>query len=88
MSPKKDRNTTIAYRLLSSTPELTYTAAEGELLFDTITDGDETYLKWTTTFSNDADAQVIQDQKYKKLEFFKEFKSNISGPNKKAKTDS
>jgi hypothetical protein len=55
-----------------------YSAAEGELDFHKVTDGDATFLTWTTIFSNDADLQVVQDQKYKKLDFFADFKASCS----------
>jgi hypothetical protein len=55
-----------------------YSAAEGELDFRKVTDGNATFLTWTTMFSNDADAQVMQDQKYKKLEFFQDFKKTLA----------
>ena len=54
-----------------------FTAAEGELDFHKVTDGDVTFLTWTTLFSNDADLHVMQDQKYKKLEFFADFKASL-----------
>ena len=74
----QDRNYTIAYEVLSSTPAMDYSAAEGEMDFRKVTDGDATFLTWTNIFSNDADLQVVQDQKYKKLEFFAEFKATSS----------
>ena len=40
-----------------------------------ITDTNECLWTWTSEFSNDCDCQVIQDQKYKKLEVFKCVKS-------------
>lgn len=55
-----------------------YTAAEGEIDLQKVTDDDTTFLTWTTVFSNDADAQVMQDQKYKKMEFFADFKKALS----------
>mmetsp|Transcript_25512 Transcript_25512/g.42429 ORF Transcript_25512/g.42429 Transcript_25512/m.42429 type:complete len:156 (-) Transcript_25512:382-849(-) len=72
-----DRNYTIAYEVCSSTPAMKYSAAEGEIDIQKVTDGDATFLTWTTMFSNDADAQVMQDQKYKKLDFFADFKKAI-----------
>ena len=73
-----DRNYTIAYEVIGAEPEMSCTSFEGELMFARVTDGNATFLKWTTLFSNDADAQVISDQKYKKLEFFAEFKKNVA----------
>ena len=43
-----------------------------------VTDDNTTFVEWVTEFSNDADANVIGDQKYKKLEFFSEMKKNLS----------
>jgi hypothetical protein len=43
-----------------------------------VTDDNTTYVEWTTDFSNDADATVITDQRYKKLEFFAELKKNLT----------
>ena len=73
-----DRNHTIAYQVVSTSPSVTASSIEGELVFERISDGDSTFLKWSTEFSNDADAQVIADQKYKKLDCFKEFKKNVA----------
>lgn len=72
-----DRNFTIAYRVINASPEITASSVEGELVFERISDGDQTFLKWTTEFTNDADANVIADQKYKKLDFFAEFKKAV-----------
>eukprot|EP00542_Grammatophora_oceanica_P018966 CAMPEP_0194049516 /NCGR_PEP_ID=MMETSP0009_2-20130614/30727_1 /TAXON_ID=210454 /ORGANISM="Grammatophora oceanica, Strain CCMP 410" /LENGTH=154 /DNA_ID=CAMNT_0038695695 /DNA_START=54 /DNA_END=518 /DNA_ORIENTATION=- len=72
-----DRNYTLAYEVIGSEPAMTCTSVEGELAFIKVSDSDETFLKWTTIFSNDADAQVVEDQKYKKLDFFKEFKKTV-----------
>ena len=43
-----------------------------------VTDDNSTYVQWVTDFSNDADATVIFDQKYKKLEFFADMKKTLS----------
>jgi hypothetical protein len=75
---QQDRQNTIGYQLLSSTPVLTYTAAEGEISFEKVSDTNQSFLKWTTIFSNDASIEVLQDQKYKKLEFFAQFKKSFS----------
>jgi hypothetical protein len=72
-----DRNYTVAYEVVETEPNTSYTGCEGEIALQKISDTDETFLKWTTVFSNDADAQVIADQKYKKLDYFKAFKKNL-----------
>jgi len=73
-----DRNYTVAYEVVATEPAMTYTSAEGEIVLDKVSETNETFLKWTTTFSNDADAQVMADQKYKKLDFFMAFKKNLA----------
>jgi hypothetical protein len=73
-----DRNYTIAYEVIETDPAMSCTSVEGEMVFHKVSDGNATFLKWTTVFSNDADAQVITDQKYKKLEFFAEFKKSVA----------
>lgn len=74
----QDRNHTIAYEVCGATPAMNFSAAEGEIDLQKVTDGNASFLKWTTLFSNDADAQVIQDQKYKKQEFFADFKKALA----------
>ena len=55
---------------------MSFSALEGEIKLQEVTDSSQTFITWTTTCSNDADAQVMQDQKYKKLEFFADFKKS------------
>lgn len=55
---------------------MSFSALEGEIKLQEVTDTSQTFITWTTTCSNDADAQVMQDQKYKKLEFFADFKKS------------
>lgn len=69
--------TNSAYELLTAEPAITSSSLQGELQFGAVTSDDTTFLRWTTEFSNDADLAVISDQKYKKLEFFKNAKSNL-----------
>lgn len=73
-----DRLHTIAYMVVKATPTITATSVEGVIHMESVTDGDHTFLLWTTEYSNDADAQVMADQKYKKLDCFKEFKKNLA----------
>ena len=65
-----DRKFTIAYEVLTSEPELTFTGMTGEFKLIPITMTNECVLTWTTEYSNDCDVQVIQDSKFKKQEFF------------------
>ena len=72
-----ERNHSVAYEVLDVEPAVTTASRQGELTFTAVTSDDTTFFTWTTEFSNDADLAVISDQKYKKLEFFKDVKSNL-----------
>ena len=48
----------------------------GEISHIQVTDIYSNFIKWTTDFSNDIDANVIQDQKYKKHDFFDAYTCN------------
>ena len=51
---------------------------QAELRLLRVSDDNTTFLSWTSEFSNDVCAQVIQDQKYKKLDFFQSFAKHFS----------
>ena len=73
-----DRQFTIAYIVVKASPPIQTTSVEGVIALEHVSDGDATFLKWTTECSNDADAQIMADHKYKKLDCFKEFKKNLT----------
>ena len=62
----------IGYEVLATEPIHSATSIQGVITLHNVTALKHTYVEWATDFSNDADAQVIADQKYKKLEFFAE----------------
>ena len=51
----------IGYELLAAEPALTCTSVQGQIELLRVTDSDQTFVSWTTEFSNDADLQVIED---------------------------
>lgn len=63
---------TIGYEVISAEPAVTATSIVGRFKFTPVTDENTTFLQWTTEYSNDVDAGVILDQKFKKLEIFYE----------------
>ena len=69
---------TLGYQVLSTEPAHQVTSIHGRFTFRGVTDENQTFLQWTTDYSNDADAGVILDQKFKKLEFFFELKKNLA----------
>ncbi|KAH8683722.1 hypothetical protein BGZ61DRAFT_456231 [Ilyonectria robusta] len=61
----------ITYSIISSQPELTYTSAMSTIRCHSVTSGEfegSTYIEWSGHFSSDADAGVIQDAKFKRIE--------------------
>ena len=72
-----ERNHTIAYEIFDTEPAISVTSVTGEFVLFEVTDDDTTYLRWTTIYSNDVDAQVISDQKYKKRDFFTAWKKSL-----------
>ena len=73
-----DTKHTLGYQVLSTEPAHQVTSIQGQITLKAVTDDGTTIVQWTTDFSNDADATVIFDQKYKKLEFFADMKKNLS----------
>ena len=69
---------TLGYQVLMTEPAHQVTSITGQFHFRRVTDDDTTYIEWITDYSNDVDANVIMDQKYKKLEFFKDLKNTLS----------
>jgi len=72
-----DRKHIIAYEISAADPPISISSIQGEFSLMEITDDKKTFLQWTTEYSNDVDAQIIEDQKYKKKEFFTACKVNI-----------
>ena len=65
------------YEVVSTEPAISTTSVVGLLSMQSVTLDGTTFLQWETEFSNDADAQVISDQKYKKQEFFNTILQNL-----------
>lgn len=51
-----------------SNPDLSVSSVIHSLNLKRVTANNTTFLEWTTDFSNDATAEVIQDSKFKKLD--------------------
>ena len=64
--------------MITTDPPHQATSIQGYVQLKRVTDDDSTYVEWQTDFSNDADATVIADQRFKKLEFFAEMKKNLA----------
>ncbi|KAJ4318015.1 hypothetical protein N0V84_007069 [Fusarium piperis] len=61
----------ITYSIISSQPALTYTSAVSTVRLYAVTSGEhagQTFVTWTGNFSSDADADAIEDAKFKRRE--------------------
>ncbi|KAB5545897.1 hypothetical protein GE09DRAFT_1132852 [Coniochaeta sp. 2T2.1] len=59
----------ITYSIITAQPELTYSSVLSTIRLYAVTSGElegSTYVEWSGHFSNDADAGVIQDAKFKR----------------------
>jgi len=64
----------VTYQLVSSSPAVTYSSAlfKIEVKEITVSDaGPKVFIEWTTDFSNDASAAVVEDSRFKKRDGFK-----------------
>ena len=68
----------ICYQLVQAVPSIHCSSVDTEIEFTRCTFENETFFKWTTEFSNDADLQVHQDSKYKKHDFFGKLKKHFT----------
>eukprot|EP01015_Nassula_variabilis_P028978 TRINITY_DN6133_c0_g1_i2.p1 TRINITY_DN6133_c0_g1~~TRINITY_DN6133_c0_g1_i2.p1 ORF type:complete len:175 (+),score=30.39 TRINITY_DN6133_c0_g1_i2:64-588(+) len=66
----------VTFEAISADPPTQATSIMSTIHLRRVTEDNTTFLTYTTDFSNDADANLIQDLKYKKLDYFKEFKEN------------
>mmetsp|Transcript_53517 Transcript_53517/g.61407 ORF Transcript_53517/g.61407 Transcript_53517/m.61407 type:complete len:149 (+) Transcript_53517:68-514(+) len=69
-----DLNHYISFELVEAEPKATVTSIHHSIKLMRVTDDNSTYIRWETDFSNDADANVIQDSKFKKVDYFKDLK--------------
>jgi len=62
----------ISYELVSANPQTTFSSMVNTIKLHKVTFDDSTFVEWSTDFSNDVDSHVIQDNKYKKIDYFKD----------------
>ena len=73
-----DLNHRVIYELVETDPKCTVTSAMNEIRLHCVTDDNSTFIKWETNFSNDADVNVLQDNKFKKIDYFNDLKKACS----------
>merc|ERR1712071_678601 len=74
----------ITFSVISSTPALSYTSSLSTIRLFAITSGSEegsTFVQYSGSFSGDADAGVLGDAKYKRIEALKDLAAAASKKN-------
>ena len=56
-----ERNYTLGYEVMSTEPVHPSSSINGEISLRRVTDTDQTFVSWETSFSNDVDLQVMSD---------------------------
>ena len=67
----------IAYELVATNNPIDFTSLYQKIHIHPVTEDKTTYLVWETEYSNDVNSHIIQDGKYKKLEYFKDLKKQF-----------
>ena len=65
-----ERNNTLGYELVNAEPATTVSSIVGEICLEAVTDSDQTFVRWSTEYSNDVDADFMGDARWKKRDFF------------------
>ena len=59
-------------------PAISVSSIVGEISLQAVTDTDETFVRWSTEYSNDVDAEFIGDARWKKRDMFAEMKRTFA----------
>ena len=74
-----ERNHTLAYELVAAEPATSVSSIVGEMTLQAVTDSDQTFFTWSTEYSNDVDAEFVQDARWKKRDLFADVKRTLAG---------
>jgi len=64
----------IAFELVSTSNPIDFTSLYQKIHLHPVSEDKTTYLVWETEYSNDVNSHIVQDGKYKKLDYFKDLK--------------
>ncbi len=64
----------LSWELISTNNDISFTSMMTTVRFHKVTEDNRTFVLWETDFSNDVNAHIVQDGKYKKLDYFKELR--------------
>ncbi len=65
----------VSWELVIAEPSVTFTSMSNTVSLYKVTSDNTCFIEWSTDFSNDVDSHVVQDRKYKKLDWFNEMKT-------------
>ena len=69
-----ENHRSFSYELVSATPETSFSSMQNHVKLSKVTFDNTTFVEWSTDFSNDVDSHVVQDNGYKKTDYFKDLK--------------
>jgi len=69
----------IAFELVCTSNPIEFTSLYQKIHMYPVTEDKTTYLVWESEYSNDVNSHIVQDGKYKKLDYFKDLKNLFSG---------
>ena len=72
-----ERNNSVSYELVQADPPISVSSIVGEISLSAVTDDDQTFMSWSTEYSNDVDADFIGDARWKKREMFSAIKTSF-----------
>eukprot|EP00466_Bigelowiella_natans_P002791 jgi/Bigna1/52777/estExt_Genewise1Plus.C_110101 len=72
-----DINYSITYDLIMAEPAVGFSSAVYTIKLQRVTENGSTFMSWSTDFSNDASQEILQDNKYKKLEGFGALRTHL-----------
>eukprot|EP00127_Corallochytrium_limacisporum_P001888 Clim_evm43s88 gene=Clim_evmTU43s88 len=68
----------VTYEVISSEPALKVMSSVSTMRLYRVSETNQTFMEWTTNFSSDADQEVVQDNKYKKLDAFNDLRKSLT----------
>lgn len=69
-----DSRRTISYELIDAKPDITFSWLQVTIKLHQVTENNSTFLMWETDYSNDVNASIVQDGKFKKLDAFQDLR--------------
>jgi len=73
-----DQKRKISFELIEATPEVSFTSVQHTIKLIKVTAENNTFIEWSSDYTNDVNSHIIQDSKYKKLECFADMKKYFS----------